>query len=75
MLYVVITSTTNTLAITTANNEEIQQAITSASVVLTSTTKNITSTYNQLWFNIFHMAITSANNYVSTHNGITSTIK
>ena len=29
----------------------------------------------KMWFNIYHMAITSANNYVSTHNGITTTIQ
>ena len=36
----VITSATNILAITSANNNEIYQAITSASVVLTSITIN-----------------------------------
>ena len=46
--YVVITSATNILARTSANNKEINQAITSAQEVLTSATNGL--------------AITSANN-------------
>ena len=30
--------------------------------------------HQPLWFNIYHMAITSASNHVSIHNGITSAI-
>ena len=85
----VTTFATDILATTSGNEKEIYQAITSASVVLTSTTihmaitsainnnkqKRLTPTANHMWFNIYHMAITLANNHVSTHNGITSTIQ
>ena len=83
----VITSATNTLAITSANKMKniignnislsgfnihtIYMTITSA---IDHNQMRLTPTSNLMWFNIYHMAITAANNHVSTHNGITSAI-
>ena len=47
-------------------------AITSA--INNNKQKRLTPTSNPMWFNIYYMAITSGNNHVSTHNGITSAI-
>ena len=61
-----------TLAITSANKRKIQQAITSAYIK----NKRLTPTSNHIWFNILHMAITSATIIIMCqHNGITTSIK
>ena len=85
----VITSATNILATTSANKKgnitgnniilsgfniyHHTHGITSA--INHNKQKRLTPTSNHIWFNIYHMAITSANNHVSTHNGITSAIQ
>ena len=81
--HVVITSATKILAITPAIINIIGNNISLSGLPSTTIYMAITSAINNnqievkhqpLWFNIYHVAITSANNHVSIQNGITSAI-